>query len=207
MRFFSTIGVLFYTLVLSLLGGLIIGFSLHLINVGIITSLLNVLYFDNNLRIVVGLIGLLLIFISFSFAQIILGRMQKERTIAFNNPSGQVTVSLSAVEDLVRRLVTQLSEVKDVRPNVVVNKKGIQIDLRIILRAEANIPDLTLRLQEIIKGKVQEILGVEEEIKVRVHISKIISRREEKRHIEKVEQEDETDDVQPSIPFKGYGKK
>jgi uncharacterized alkaline shock family protein YloU len=205
MRFFSTIGVLFYTLVLSLLGGLIIGFSLHLVQLDDIIGLLNTSYWDINLRIIIGLTGVLLIFVSISFAQLILGKMQKEKTIAFNNPSGQVSVSLSAVEDLVRRLSMQMTEIKEVRPNVIVNKKGIQIDLRIVLRSEANIPDLTLRLQEIIKGRVQEILGVEEEIKVRVHISKIISKKEEKKSTK--DEEIAAEEVQPSIPFKGYGKR
>ncbi|MFH1655538.1 MAG: alkaline shock response membrane anchor protein AmaP [Candidatus Omnitrophota bacterium] len=205
MRFFSTMGVLFYTLVLSLLGGLIIGFSSHLVPLEDITGILNTAYSDFNLRVIVGLTGLLLIFISLSFARLMLGKIQKEKTIAFNNPSGQVSVSLSAVEDLVRRLSLQMNECKDVRPDVIVNKKGILIDLRIVLRSETNIPDLTLRLQELIKSKVQEILGVEEEIRVRIHISKIISRKEEKRH-PKEEEKPETEEHQPSIPFQGYGR-
>ena len=205
MRFFSTLGVLFYTLVLSLLGGLIIAFSLHLLPMDDILRMLNSAHTEINLRAIVGLTGVLLIFVSISFAQLILGKLQKEKTIAFNNPSGQVSVSLSAVEDLVRRLSLQLAEIKEVRPDVVVNKKGILVALKLILNSEVNIPDLTLRLQELIKSKVQEILGVEEEILVRVHISKIISRKEDRKHPK--EEEVETEEVQPTIPFKGYGRK
>ena len=204
MRFFSTLGVLFYTLVLSLLGGLIIAFSLHLLPMDDILRMLNSAHTEINLRAIVGLTGVLLIFVSISFAQLILGKLQKEKTIAFNNPSGQVSVSLSAVEDLVRRLSLQLAEIKEVRPDVVVNKKGILVALKLILNSEVNIPDLTLRLQELIKSKVQEILGVEEEILVRVHISKIISRKEDRKHPK--EEEVETEEVQPTIPFKGYGR-
>jgi len=204
MRFFSTLGVLFYTLALSILGGLFIGFSLHLVQLQDIFGILDTAYVDVNLRIIVGIVGLLFIFISLSFARLMLGKIQKEKTIAFNNPSGQVSVSLSAVEDLVRRLSLQMNECKDVRPDVIVNKKGIQIDLRIVLRSETNIPDLTLRLQELIKSKVQEILGVEEEISVRIHISKIITKEEKKypQEEEKVETEQK-----PNIPFRGYGRR
>lgn len=203
MRFFSTIGVLFYTLVLSMLGGLIIGFTLHLVKLDQVIFLLTSSYTDINLRIVVGLTGVLLIFISTSFAQLILGRFQKERTIAFSNPSGQVSVSLSAVEDLVQRLTAHLPEVKEVRPDVIVNKKGIHVDLRIVLRSEVNIPDFTLRVQEMIKGRVQDILGVEEDVNVRIHISKIISKKDEKKR-DQTEPPSELE--QPSIPFKGYGR-
>jgi len=204
MRFFSTIGVLFYTLVLSMLGGLIIGFTLHLVKLEQVIVLLTTSYADVNLRIVVGLTGLLLIFISTSFAQLILGRFQKEKTIAFTNPSGQVSVSLSAVEDLVQRLAAHLPEVKEVRPDVVVNKKGIQVELRIVLKSEVNIPDFTLRMQEMIKGRVQDILGVEEEVNVRIHIAKIISKKDEKRRDEP--EPPSSDSEHPTVPFKGYGR-
>ncbi len=202
MKFFSFCGVLFYTLILSLLGGLIIGFSLHMIVIQDVVALLDAGYNVLNLRIITGLIGLLLILISIAFAQLILGRIQKERTIAFNNPSGQVTVSLSAVEDLVKRLTSHLTEIKETRPDVIATKKGIQIDLRVVLRSEANIPDLTLKLQELIKSRIQDILGVEEAVNIRVHVAKIISSDEEKDKKKKAQEKEE-----PIIPFQSYGTK
>jgi len=202
MRFFSFCGVFFYTLIISLIGGLIIGFSLHIIQIQDVVALLDAGYNIFNLRIIIGLIGILLILVSIGFAQLILGRIQKERTIAFNNPSGRVTVSLSAVEDLVRRLTSQLAEIKETRPDVIATKKGIQIDLRVVLRSESNLPDLTLKLQELIKSRIQDILGVEETVTVRVHVAKIISIEEEKDKKKKGLEKDE-----PIVPFQNYGTK
>jgi len=199
MKFFSHIGVIFYTLVLSFIGGLTIWFSMHWLHLEDIFALLELAYTDINLRIITGFSGLLLILISLSFFQLILGRMQKERTIAFNNPSGQVTVSLSAVEDFVKRLTSQISEIKESRPNVIVDKKGIQIMLNVILREAMNIPEITLKLQELIRGKVQEILGVEEDILVKIHVVKIVS-AEEKQKQKIVDEKKE----EPTIPFQGY---
>ena len=157
MRLLTKIGILFYSVVLCVLGVAIIGFALRVFPLENLVNVLDAAYSDVNLRMLVGLLGALLILVSLSLAQLMLGGMQKEKTIAFNNPSGQVTVSLAAVEDLVRRLTAPISEIKELRPDVIVSKKGIQIDLRVILRAETNIPDLTLRLQELVKSKVQEI--------------------------------------------------
>jgi uncharacterized alkaline shock family protein YloU len=202
MRFFSFCGVFFYTLILSLIGGLIIGFSLHIIQIQDVFALLEAGYNAYNMRIITGLIGLLLILVSIAFAQLILGRIQKERTIAFNNPSGQVTVSLSAVEDLVKRLTANLTEIKETRPDVIATKKGIQIDLRVVLRSESNIPDLTLKLQELIKSRIQDILGVEETVIIRVHVAKIITTEEEKDKRKKGIEKEE-----PMVPFQNYGTK
>lgn len=158
------------------------------------------IYLQNNfsLRVIVGLSGLLLILISFLFAQLILGRFQREKTIAFTTSSGEVTIALSAVEDLIRRLAGIIPEIKELRPDVIANKKGINVDLRVVLRSEANIPELTSHLQEITRSKIQEVLGLEEQIIIKIHVVKIIS-QEEKKKREPIKEE-------PTIPFSGYGR-
>ncbi len=107
--------------------------------------------------------------------------MEKEKTIAFNAPTGQVTIALSAVEDLIKRLAQNFSEIKEMRPNVIASKRGVEVNLRITLQSEVNIPDLTNHLQETIKSRIQEMLGIEEQITVRVHVSKIITYGEKKK--------------------------
>ncbi|MDP3142541.1 MAG: alkaline shock response membrane anchor protein AmaP [Candidatus Omnitrophota bacterium] len=204
MRFFTFVGVVFYTLVLCLIGGLILSFSMHLIQIQDVEHILQAIYNFNDLRITTGIIGALLIILSFSFARLILGRMQKERTIAFENPSGMVTVSLSAVEDLVRRLTTQIPEIRDSRPEVIATKKGIEMDLRIVLRSEVNIPELTLKLQELIKTRIQEILGVEESVAVRIHVAKIVGEEEDRGKRRKGNAIEEKEE--PTVPFQGYAK-
>ena len=69
----------------------------------------------------------LLIFISLLVVQVTMGTIKRERTIAFENPDGQVTISLSAIEDFIKRAMKQLPEVKESRPNVKASKKGITI--------------------------------------------------------------------------------
>lgn len=201
MRIFNVLGILFYATVLILIGlGLII-FSLNLLLPQDISNLLVYLQDSFNTRVIVGLSGILLILISFSFAQLILGKFQREKTIAFQTASGEVTIALSAVEDLIKRTVVFIPEIKELRPDVIASKRGIIVDLRVILKCEANLPELTERLQEITKSKIQEVLGLEEEIIIKIHIAKIISSEEghkKKKESEGVEQ--------PPIPFGGYGR-
>lgn len=200
MRIFTVLGILFYATVLILVGAALIVFSLNVVQCADISNLLAYILGAFNLRVIVGLSGLLLILVSFSFAQLILGRFQREKTIAFTTPSGEVTIALSAVEDLIKQLTFVIPEIKELRPDVIATKKGILVDLRVVLRSEANIPDLTSRLQEITKSKIQEVLGLEEEIIIRIHIAKIISREEKDRKRRESEK-----DV-PNIPFGGYGR-
>jgi len=196
MRLFTVLGLLFYTIIVCAIGTLMLAFSVRLLPFNQTVSALNNFYTDANLRLIIGLSGILLILIAYSFTQIILGRMQKERTIAFSNPSGRVTIALSAVEDLIKHIYIAASEIKELRPYVIATKKGIEVDLRLVLRTEANIPELTARLQEAVKSKLQEVLGIDEPILVKIHVAKIIS-REEKDKKPKKEQE-------VNIPFSNF---
>jgi hypothetical protein len=200
MRFFTVLGIVFYAVMIMVIGLALIVFALNLLLPADINNLLIFAQSSHNSRVVIGFSGVLLILISFSFAQIILGKFQREKTIAFTTSNGQVTISLSAVEDLIRRLAGIIPEVKELRPNVVANKKGIIVEMRVVLRSEANIPELTSRLQDITKSKIQEVLGVDEQIIIRIHVAKIAHDEKDSRRRKDFEKEDRS-----TIPFSGYG--
>lgn len=208
MRFFTVLGILFYATILILVGTALIlvaaAFSMQTppFSLTHLNTVLAHLQATASTRIVIGLSGLLLILLSFWFAQLILGRFQREKTIAFSTASGQVTIALSAVEDLIKRLAGSLPEIRELRPDVIAKKSGaIIVDLRAVLRAEANIPELTARLQDLTRSKIQEVLGIEEEIVVRIHIAKIIAADERERRKKDAGARQEPTQ---NFPFSGY---
>lgn len=199
------LGIVFYTAVLVLIGMAMILFAivfsfptLQPQSTQYINNFLVYLEDSLNTRIVIGLSGFLLVLVSFSLAQVILGRFQREKNIAFTTSSGEVTIALSAIEDLIKRLAAALPEIKELRPDVIAKKNSIIVDLRVVLKSEANIPELTSRLQEITRSKIQEVLGIEEEIIIKIHVTKIISSEEREKKKKEAEKEE------PSIPFSGY---
>ena len=201
MRFFTGVALLFYVMTISFIGGVVILFVTHTILLEDVNSYLSIVYYDMHIRGIAGGVGCALIVLSFIFARIISGGRQKERTIAFDNPSGRVSVSLGAVEDLVKRLMYKLQEIKEVRLHIIATKKGIEVDARLILKSDVNIPDITSRLQELVKTKIQEILGIEEAVIVRIHVIKIVS-EENKAKRNKEETEEKTEPA--PVPFHGY---
>lgn len=200
MRFFTMLGIIFYATVITVIGVAMIVFSLNLLPLEGIASVVAYVQGNIHARIIAGLSGVLFILLSFSFAQLILGRFQREKTIAFTTASGEVTIALSAVEDLIRRLAGVLPEIRELRPDVIATKKGILVDLRVVLRSEANIPELTARLQDITKAKIQEVLGIEEQILIKIHVAKIASIEE------KDKRKKDTERPEPAVPFSGYGR-
>lgn len=203
-----TLGILFYNFIIVLIGILMMIFAvvftfprLQPLCIKYINDMLIYTQGSLNTRIIVFLSGLLLILISFSLAQLILARFQREKTIAFTTSSGQVTIALSAVEDLIKKVANFIPEIRELRPDVWAAKKDTIIaDLRVVLKSESNIPELTSRLQELTRSKLQEVLGIEGQIIVKIHIAKIASSEDR----EKRKKEFET--AEPNIPYRGYGR-
>lgn len=178
MRLISGLTLFFYTIMFLFIGGLFIVVSLNLLAQETVMDTVNTIYATPNIRLVLGITGILLIFINILVVQLAMGKLQREKTIAFENPDGQVTISLSAIEDFIKRALKQLPEVKDLRPNVRASKKGISIVNRVTLFSDVNIPEMTEKIQNIVKTRVQDMLGVEEPITIRVHVVKIVHKDE-----------------------------
>ena len=187
MKIISGLTLFFYTLISFLIGGLFIVISLNLIPRESIIYNLDMLYSASNIRFIVGITGVLLIFISIAMIQITMGTLKREKTIAFENPDGQVTISLTAIEDFIKRALKQLPEVKELRPNVRAGKKGIFIVNRVTLFSDINIPETTEKIQNIVKTRVQDMLGVDEPITIRVHVVKISHKEDAPREAKKDE--------------------
>ena len=169
----TRIAILFYIFIIWATGFTVILFVSHLLNLAVIQRLLLLVYFDNQSGAIAGICAGVIMFMSFLLARLIHGSRERERTIAFENPNGGVTVALTALEDLIKRLIVQLPEVKEIRPNMIATRKGLEVDIKLILRHEVNIPDLTARFQDMVRRKVEEAIGMEGKITIRVHVTKI----------------------------------
>jgi len=200
MRAFQVLAIIFYASIIILLGIGLVALSFNMLLPEYIVSFNDYMLANQFFCWGVRIFGILLIVVSYSFAQMILGHMQREKTIAFMTASGEVTIALSAIEDLIKHTAYNISEIRDLSSDVIATKKGIVVNMRVTLRSEANLPQLTARLQEITKSKIQEVLGIEDEIIIKIHIAKIVSREEkEKRRKENVKNE-------PTIPFGNFGR-
>ena len=175
MRFFKSLAIVVHTLFFIAVGGFLIVLSADVLPPDELMNNVNILLGDPTTKIILGAIGAVCVVMGLILARINLGKINTERTIAFENPEGQVTVSLSAIEDYIKKSVHHLGEVKELRSRVTASKKGIDVTCKAIIFANSNIPETTEKIQSIVKSKVQDMLGVEESINIRIHITKISS--------------------------------
>ncbi len=193
MRPLQVISFILYTIVFILIGTILLAVSLELITLDQMKA-----YYDTyNLRFNIGLIGAMFIFLGLLITHVTFGGIQRERTIAFNTPDGQVLISLSAIENFIKKLSAQMPEIKDMRSSVFASKKGVNISVRVSLWSDANIPDVTERIQGVIKNKIQDMLGIEEPITTKVHVAKIAHREPSKAK----KYQETTEDVSQRAPY------
>ena len=176
MRLISHFLRLLGVLLILFAGMMLLALSLRLFLIEEISNVLTRVYESAKIRFVLGMVGGAILLMTLLMIRVILQQIQKERTIAFRNPDGEVTVALEAIEEFIRKSGNDLSGIKEVKPYVKATRSGIFITLRVTLWADTHIPEVTETLQSVTRSHIHEILGVEEPITVHVHVGKLIQR-------------------------------
>jgi len=163
-------------MVFSIIGAILIALSLNAGSINSVTNWINYLFQTENIRLSMALTGFLLIVINISIAQLSIGKLKKHKTIAFENPNGQVSLSLLALEDEIKKVIHKMEEVKEAKVNITAGKTGIELSIKTVFYSDINIPDTTERMQGAIRTRLQEMLGIEEKLSIKIHITKIVRR-------------------------------
>jgi len=193
MFFISCLTFLFLT---SLIGIILVGISLGIISQYELYSWINRIFSLNPYQqIVLGWLGVFFILVSINFVRRLSLHSAKEKAIVLNTDKGNIKVSLSAIEDMIRKDLSGREEISHVRPKVLIQRKGIKILIRAVLKSEENLSQFTAQIQEKIKSRLETLIGKEKEIFVDLEIKKIALaesgyKREEKEEVE--------------IPFRNY---
>ncbi len=99
-----------------------------------------------------------------------------ERTVVFHNPLGEVLIALGALEDMGKVIRSEVDALKDIKLRVVARRKGIRVTAKVVLWSDSPLPRATEQTQEAIRRYMQNILGVEQDIRPRVLVSKVAFR-------------------------------
>lgn len=173
MNFLKKIIMLVYMLLTLAAGALFLFIALKAYLPTGWASAVDALSENTSYQIALGAIGAIFLAIGLTVPKRLAGKFKRDRVIAFQNPDGEVTVSLSAIEDYIRKIAKNIPSIKDIRPRVDIGKKGIEIITDVSISPAANIPEITERIQAEVKNKVHGMLGVEEKINMQMNIKKI----------------------------------
>lgn len=141
-----------------------------------------IIYYYNlyDLKLITGAVGAALIIINLIVLRISFAGRGGQRNFRFKTSHGPVTISLNAIETLIRHLLEQFPEIKDMRPSIFTNRRGIEVLIKTTLYTNASIPEVTEKIQQHIEAKLQETLGQKKSIIVKIQVDKIEQTKEER---------------------------
>ena len=101
-----------------------------------------------------GVAGLLLLLTAFYQAR-------PEASFVIESTEGNtVVVTFSAIEDFIRGLGSRVEGVKSLRPRVRASKRTLELVNRIDVEKNANIPEINVQLQDLVRRELQGTMGI-----------------------------------------------
>ena len=196
--------VIYLIVILSLVGlPFMAGLGLIGISADVLDPMILIEHLETNIldtvygRILLCFAGLSIIASALlGFIRGITARPRREKTIRFDTDSGQVKITMTALEDVVKKSLEEEEIISHIKPRITSLKKGIVINVKLVLKTETNIKDFAEDIQEKIKEKLQSILGKEKDLKINIEVKKMAFSK--KAHI----LEDEIEDSEG--PFRKY---
>ena len=123
-------------------------------------------------------LGIVLVLIGAGIILLKVREIRREQCIAFDNPEGEVAISMDAVEDFIVRIGNSFPNVKSLVPAIHAGPEGIGVVIRMDLWSGSNIPRLSEDLQNAIKSRVQDTLGINVNY-ISVSVGKIVGGEKE----------------------------
>lgn len=120
-------------------------------------------------RLVLGLVGGVFFAVSVRLIFFAFARRGGGHAVVHETALGDVRISLSAVENLVRRVARGIKGVRDVKAEVVQEQGSLVAEIRGTLSPDVSIPDVSAEIQSAVRSQVQRVVGVEvTEVRIRV---------------------------------------
>jgi len=120
--------------------------------------------------------------------------LRRNKSISFDSNEGKVSITLVAIEDMLKKMLESKTEVSRIKPKVLLKRKGIEVLARGVLTTEVNLVDFTKEIQEQIKEKMNNLLGEDKKVQVNLEIRKIALNKKDLL----------VEDKEPEVPFRNY---
>ncbi|MGB4504430.1 MAG: alkaline shock response membrane anchor protein AmaP [Syntrophaceticus sp.] len=114
---------------------------------------------ENRWGVAAGSVVLILLSI---WALVAAFRTPRERDVVIQESGlGRVEITTTALESLIRRAARDVRDVRDVKPILRMDQDGLVVILHMNVNPEANLPDISRDVQEIVQENLEKKAGVQ----------------------------------------------
>ena len=150
------------------LGSLLVLVALHVLSVEDAVYKVRELYQSPLKSTQTGVVGLFFIIVGLIFSKMLVKKGRESDAIIFQSEIGPMIVSVTAVEDIVKKVLKRFHMIKEGKIKTMIHGKDLEIKLRLVLWSGQGVPKLLSEIQEEIGQRVHKILGPENRLEVEI---------------------------------------
>ena len=98
----------------------------------------------------------------------------RDKYLTFPSENGEVSISVTAVREFIRKLGDEFGAVISMDPAVRTEKEMISVDLDVKIQTGTRIPELSQLLQDRIRESIRDGLGIVEVREIKVRIKELV---------------------------------
>ena len=155
------------------LGSLLVIVAFHLLSVEDAILKLREVYANPMQSIQAGFLGFLFIMVGLVFSKMLVKKGREPEALIFQSDIGPIVVSLSAVEDLVKKVLKRFHIVKEAKIKSTIRGKDIAVKLRLTLWSGGQVAELLPEIQQGIRSRCKKLLGTENKVEVTCDVQRI----------------------------------
>jgi len=148
------------------LGSLLLLVSLHVLSVEDAIFKIREIYAAPAKSVQLGIAGLLCILVGLVFSKMLVKKGRESEAIMFQSEMGPVVVSVTAIEDVAKKVLKRFHRVKDWKLKTLLHHKDVEMKLRLVLWAGGEVPKLLKEIQDEICKRLRRLLGSESKFEI-----------------------------------------
>lgn len=122
------------------------------------------------------------------------------RVIEFTNPNGKATIKVRSLEAKVQQIVSEFPEVGHSQSKIDFLGKKLRLNLDLTFLSDVNVPEVTARIQALVKEKLSDTIGESYPLLIDVNITEM--KLNKKDEIQSAASTQDAGDT--NLPFQGY---
>ena len=162
------------------IGSLMIIVSFHVLTMEDALLKVQEVYEDPWQSFQMGSTGLLFVVVGLVFSKSFVKNFRRDDEIALYGKWGYVTVSIGAIDDLVRRVLRKFDVVRDMQVDTDIEGNRLKIVCNLAVLAGWNLPELIHSIQSQLEERLSKMFGGGIELSLVVNVIKIIEEESRK---------------------------
>ncbi len=150
-----------FSIVIIVLAMTVILVSVNAVNYAVVEGLLTNYVFNDLYKMTVILISVLFVLAGLKvtvFSSTL--STGGKKNIYVNTPNGKIQIAQETIEGIAQNVISNYSEVKDVKAAMTKAKKGINLYMGLLVYENTNITNIVTRIQDEVKEQIESTTGV-----------------------------------------------